>query len=122
MDPDIHARVERAGRALGMDINGLLNLIIRKTLPDYEGLVSILADPKTAALVPRWRELNPGRGIDDFYLVYSVLKVKKDTFFKFEDGKLYRLNDAGNDFEEIGPDVDRWWERSDRGQEPSEQR
>ena len=46
MDPEIHARVARTAKALGTDINGLLNLILRTGLPSYEQMALTARDPK----------------------------------------------------------------------------
>src|SRR5690242_4176693 len=73
MDPDIHRRVEKAGKALGMDINGLLNLIIRTNLPCYESMAILLQDPKTALLFSKWQKLNPTWGAQVFVTALSMM-------------------------------------------------
>jgi hypothetical protein len=108
MDPAIHRRVEVAAKALGIDINGLLNLIIRKEVPYYEGLVRDLADPRCVVLLPRWRKLNPTTEIDEFYHLFSHFIIRpKGCVFRFEGDKLYRLNDEEDDFVEVTPEEER---------------
>jgi hypothetical protein len=57
MDTNIHARVAKTAKALGMDINGLLNLIIRSHLPQYEARVIWSGDARIQHLRRLFREL-----------------------------------------------------------------
>ena len=108
MDPGIHLRVEKTAKALGLDINGILNLIIRKGLPYYESLADLLSDPpKFLSLFPRWRKLNPGREIEEFYTLYASGGMHRDSYLRFDDGKLYRVNDEGTDFVSMTPEEER---------------
>lgn len=51
MDSETHARVARTAQALGMDMNGLLNLLIRTQLVHYEVMALEARDPKRRAAV-----------------------------------------------------------------------
>jgi hypothetical protein len=100
MDPAIHTRVAKTAKALGMDINGLLNLIIRSHLYRYEDLSLGTSRIKTGELLPRWQQLNPTENPENFWWDLYVIHRKKLPAF-FEDGKYYLLNDAGDDFVDL---------------------
>ncbi|MHB1422128.1 MAG: toxin-antitoxin system HicB family antitoxin [Gemmataceae bacterium] len=53
MDPEVHARVAKTAKALGIDLNGLLNLLIRTNLFSYELMALQCRDPKGRASVQR---------------------------------------------------------------------
>jgi hypothetical protein len=99
MDADIHVRIARTAERLGMDINGLLNWIIRTNLPTVEAIGNAAADVRIAALRGRWRELNPKRSDHWFWNEFFEMKELRHPV-QFEDGKDYLLNEAGDDFVE----------------------
>ena len=102
MDPQTHARVDKAARALGMDINGLLNLLIRKNLPELEDLALIIGESGDTALLKRWQELNPDRSLYEFVTDMRDLRGWQKSV-SFPDGKWYNLNAEANDFVESVP-------------------
>ena len=53
LGPDIHERVAKTAKALGMDLNGLLNLIVRTNLHQYELMAHQARDPKKKDTVQR---------------------------------------------------------------------
>jgi hypothetical protein len=97
MDADIHVRIARTADRLGMDINGLLNWIIRTNLPTVEAIGNAAADARISVLRGRWRELNPKRSEHWFWDEFFRMKELRDPV-RFEDGKDYLLNDAGDGF------------------------
>jgi hypothetical protein len=101
MDPNIHSRVANTAKKLGMDMNGLLNLIIREGLPRYEAEMHMLRDPKMFALWEKWRRLNPSRGAWEFFTDYFNVQYADYCFYAtFQDGKRYMLNQTGDGFVE----------------------
>jgi hypothetical protein len=102
MDSAIHARVAKTAKALGMDINGLLNLIIRSHLHFYEDLSLGATATKSGELLPRWQQLNPTDNPENFWWdLYMIRRMAQPAVFA--DGKYYILNDAGDDFVEVPP-------------------
>lgn len=102
MDEKFHARAAKAAQALGLDLNGLLNVIIRTNLFHYEAIGESLSDPKTAALYRRWLSLNPG--IENVLAFLADLAtMRTGTTRLFQSGQWYRLNKNGDDFDRISP-------------------
>jgi hypothetical protein len=100
MSTNAHERVAKAAKSLGMDLNGMLNWIIYTQIPFYEDLAEALADTKTATLLGKWRQLNPGHLTGFFYeVLYSMRRLKHPT--QFSDGKYYLVNDDGDDFVQV---------------------
>lgn len=96
MDPAVHARIAKTAKALGMDINGLLNILIRMNLMGYEVMATYTSDPETATLLQRWREHNPTSDPTDFFNDFYLLE--RGHSCHFADGKQYRINDEGDGF------------------------
>ena len=99
MDPEIHARVETIAKSLGMDINGLLNLIIRRGLVMFQFEAKELPDLARNPLFRTWVRLNPTGFPGDYF------SDKSQMFFgipvQFEDGKRYLLSDNWQEFVEV---------------------
>lgn len=89
MSPDVHARVDRAASALGMSMNGLLNLMVRTSLPLYEMQADMIQDPKTIKILREWSRCNPTQGLDRFFVDYFRLVAGQQIWF--EDEHLYIL-------------------------------
>jgi hypothetical protein len=118
MDPQIHARVEKAAKVLGMDINGLLNLLIRSHLPYYESVADLTSDPRTPGLFARWKKLNPHGDMDNFLADLAMQRPEDPPnapvcAMLFEDNKFYILNAEGDDFVEV-PHWDQGGQREQR--------
>jgi hypothetical protein len=100
--PDLHKRIDDTARALGLDLNGLLNLVIRWQIGYFEDVAYKLTSPKAKALTERWRDLCPT-------MPFRMYTLSLDAFldgrhFIAENGREYRINDAGDDFIEVKPE------------------
>lgn len=49
-DPDVHTRLAKCAKALGVDLNGLVNWILRMELPEYEARARYAGDPRLLRL------------------------------------------------------------------------
>ncbi len=97
MDPQIHASVAKAAKALGMDINGLLNLIIREGIVRYESEAELLRKAgEMADLFSQWRYLNPSRATSEFFQDYYRIRRwmlrQTGSLPIFEDGNAYLVS------------------------------
>src|SRR5262249_32278178 len=93
--PETHARLERAASTLGMDTVALVNLLIHEFLPLYEFRGKSVRWQNIKVLIPKWKQLNPNRDEDRFFL-----DIGSASPFLAENGRYYKVNDAGTDFEE----------------------
>jgi hypothetical protein len=105
MDPVTHGRVAGTAKALGMDLNGLLNLLIREGLIRYEMEAQMLREPKTLSLLERWRYLNPTRETWEFFSDY--FRSHRGLPVLFEDGKRYLLFEDGFGEEPSSEEIER---------------
>ena len=90
MSPEVHARADRAATALGMSLNGLLNLMVRTTLPLYEMQADMLQDEKIVKILREWSIRNPTRGLAQFFADY--LQLIDGRAVRFENMDEYALD------------------------------
>ena len=79
--PALHGELAEVAELLGLDLNGLINLMIRRSFDGYRLEAAMLkAQAKeNPDLITVWREDNPGRPVREFlgdYLRYAEAKRK----------------------------------------------
>jgi hypothetical protein len=74
LPPDLHSTVADTAAQLGLDLTGLIRLMIRRSLPHFQTearLIQVQAE-EAADLLEQWRQRSPKRPIrefwDDYYL------------------------------------------------------
>jgi antitoxin component of RelBE/YafQ-DinJ toxin-antitoxin module len=83
--PELHAELAAIGETLGLDINGLVRLMIARTIGHYRVEAELLMTQaqENLNLLNRWRSENPGRPIREFwedYWRYWRAKEMKQAF------------------------------------------
>jgi antitoxin component of RelBE/YafQ-DinJ toxin-antitoxin module len=85
---DVHEDLAKVAQALGLDINGLLNLMIRRHLERYELEAQTLARQKkeNPHMVALWQQKYPARPIREFWSDFQAYEAAK---------RAYAANQAG---------------------------
>jgi hypothetical protein len=68
MPPELHEDIAVAAAALGLDVTGMIRLMIRRSLPHFQleaRLITTMAEQGEAAL-QQWRHNNPERPVREF--------------------------------------------------------
>jgi hypothetical protein len=78
MPPSIHAEAVELANQLGLDLNGFLNLIIRRAFRHYrlEALLLRTEFERDSELVTSWLHANPGRPVREYWDDYWRLHGK----------------------------------------------
>jgi hypothetical protein len=86
VSPERHAELAVLADALGLDINGLLRLMIARTINHFrmEAEMLMLQAQENLNLLNRWREQNPGRPIREFWDEYWTYWHAKNLKQRFE--------------------------------------
>jgi hypothetical protein len=100
MKPDLHARVARTAEALNMSMNALINFCLQSALVQFEDLARVIEGSADQSLFAQWRELNPTRPPQQFYLNLFALGWRPEPEewkvlvipARFEDGRRYVLS------------------------------
>ncbi|SRR5713226_10552841 len=80
--PDVHKDLAEVAEGLGLDINGLLNLMLRRHLDRYRLEVEVLqAQAKEGRkLLAAWQEQNPKRPIREFWADFQAFEAAKRAY------------------------------------------
>jgi hypothetical protein len=94
--PELHEQLAELAQALGQDINGLLNMMVRQALPKVVAMART-AQAWEAEQVDRafkaWREENPGRPTREFWEEY--LRREEDELRPPSKGRASREGEEG---------------------------
>jgi hypothetical protein len=84
MPPSIHAEAVELANRLGLDLNGFLNLVIRRALRHYrlEALLLGVEFERDKELVTNWMHANPGRPTREYWDDYWRLHQARDRDFR----------------------------------------
>jgi antitoxin component of RelBE/YafQ-DinJ toxin-antitoxin module len=80
--PDVHKDLAEVAEGLGLDINGLLNLMIRRHFDRYRLEVEVLqAQAKeNRKVLAAWQEKNPKRPIREFWSDFQAFEAAKRAY------------------------------------------
>jgi len=92
MAPSVHAEAAALAEQLGLDLNGFLNLVIRRALPHYRMEARLLRQEFELEkdLITNWLHANPGRPAREFWDEYWRLQqatqqgIKEAVEFEFD--------------------------------------
>jgi hypothetical protein len=83
--PDVHGALAVTAAELGLDVTGLIRLMIRRSLPHFmleARLISIQAE-EAEGLLEQWRRAHPDRPVREFW----------DDYYQHQRTKAYRVED-----------------------------
>ncbi len=109
--PDLHEDLAVAAASLGLDVTGLIRLMIRRSLPHFQleaRLIALQAE-EALGLLDKWRQENPSRPIrefwGDYYRHQKTVWVKDLTGISFN--PQFGLDEAfgGIDLEQVAREI-----------------
>ena len=109
--PDLHGDLAYTASGLGLDVTGLIRLMIRRSLPHFR-LEAVLIDrqaEEASGLLDKWRQDNPSRPVrefwDDYYRHQKTEWVKDLTGISFN--PRFGLDEAfgGIDLEQVAREI-----------------
>ena len=80
--PEVHRDLAEVAESLSLDINGLLNLMLRRHPERYRLEVEVLQAQanENRKLLAAWREKNPKRPIREFWNDYQAFEAAKRAY------------------------------------------